>query len=96
MRDRYPDPQGHLGVETVMFNTYGSRVGKINPHNFDSQWAKIRQEVYNGKFTPLNPLVLHITGHSGGGTQVMSGWNMVKNLHFEQHGKNGNAWYDQV
>jgi hypothetical protein len=33
---------------------------------------------------------------AGGGTQVMSGWNMVKNIHFELHGKDGKAWYDEV
>jgi len=78
-RDRYPDPRGNRGVETVMFNSFGYRVGKISPANFDSQWRKIRDAVYEG-----------------GGTQVMSGWNMIKNLHFELHGKNGAAWYDEV
>lgn len=43
-----PDPQGHRGVETVMFNTCGYRVGKIGPDNFEQQWAKIRQTVYEG------------------------------------------------
>jgi hypothetical protein len=98
MRDQYPDPQGNRGVETVMFNSFGYRVGKISPANFDSQWRKIRDTVYEGKSFTLEPKLsfLHVIGHSGGGTQVMSGWNMIKNLHFEVHGKNGAAWYDEV
>jgi hypothetical protein len=98
MRDRYPDPQGNRGVETVMFNSYGYRVGKIGPANFDFQWRKIREAVYSGKSctSNRNHTFLCWIGHSGGGTQVMSGWNLVKNLHFELHGKNGNAWYDDV
>jgi hypothetical protein len=98
MRDRYPDPQGNRGVETVLFNSLGFRVGKIGPTNFDSQWRKIRQAVYDGKSYTLHPRThfLHVIGYSGGGTQVMSGWNMIKNLHFELHGQNGKAWYDEV
>jgi len=79
MRDRFPDPQGHRGVETVIFNSQGYQVGKIGPGNFEQKWGTIRETVYRG-----------------GGTQVMTGWNMVKNLHFELHGKNGNAWYDET
>jgi hypothetical protein len=49
MRDHFPDPQGHHGVETVLFNSGGFRLGKIGPHNFNQQWAKIQDMVYRGK-----------------------------------------------
>jgi hypothetical protein len=32
----------------------------------------------------------------GGGTQVMSGWNLVKNAHFARHGAEGKSWWDPV
>lgn len=78
-RDQFPDPNGHRGVETVMFNSSAMRLGKIDHLNFEQQWATIRDRVY-----------------SGGGTCVMRGWNQCKNLHFELHGGNGNAYYDPV
>ena len=49
IRDRYPDPQGHRGVETVIFNTTAERLGKIGPSNFESQWGRIRDKVYSGE-----------------------------------------------
>jgi hypothetical protein len=51
MRDRFPDPEGHCGVETVLFNSDGFRLGKIGPHNFEQQWTKIRDIVYRGKLS---------------------------------------------
>jgi hypothetical protein len=33
---------------------------------------------------------------TGGGTQVMKGWQLIKNLHFNLHGGNGKAWYDEI
>jgi hypothetical protein len=83
VKKRYPDlpylEDVNCGVETVMFNSYGYRVGKINATNFEARWTEIRNAVY-----------------SGGGTQIMSGWNLVKSIHFELHGGNGNAWYDDI
>jgi hypothetical protein len=89
-RDRFPDPQGHHGVETVLFNSSGVRLGKIGSRNFDQQWASIRDMVYRGKHGFLRII------HAGGGTAVMTGYNIAKNLHFELHGGNGNAWYDST
>jgi hypothetical protein len=79
VRDHFPDPQGHRGVETVLFNSTGFQIGKVGPDNFEQQFARIRDTVYRG-----------------GGTQVMKGWQLIKNLHFNHHGGNGNAWYDEV
>jgi len=47
-RDHYPDPQGHRGVETVLFNSTGFKLGKIGPDNFERQWGRIRDTVYRG------------------------------------------------
>lgn len=98
MRDRFPDSEGHRGVETVIFNSKGYRVGKIGPGNFNQKWETIREAVYRGKSIerPQQTYTLTVTVNPGGGTQVMTGWNTVKNLHFELHGKNGNAWYDET
>lgn len=48
-RDQYPDPQGHKGVQTVTFNTIAESLGKTNHLNFESQWQKIHDRVYDGK-----------------------------------------------
>lgn len=32
--------------------------------------------------------------YRGGGTQVMTGWNKVKEAHFRKHGGDGKAWKD--
>jgi hypothetical protein len=52
MRDRFPDPHGQRGVETVLFNSNGFRIGKVGPYNFENQWNTIRDTVYQGKFSP--------------------------------------------
>jgi hypothetical protein len=49
MRDRFPDPEGRRGVETVLFNSSGFRLGKVGPDNFEAQWTRIRDMVYRGK-----------------------------------------------
>jgi hypothetical protein len=49
-RDRFPDPEGHQGVETVVFNSSGFRLGKVGTYNFDQQWQKIQDKVLEGMF----------------------------------------------
>ena len=48
-RDQFPDPNGHRGVETVMFNSSAMRLGKIDHLNFEQHWATIRDRVYSGE-----------------------------------------------
>ena len=54
VKKRYPDlpylEDVNCGVETVMFNSYGYRVGKINATNFEARWTEIRDAVYSGKY----------------------------------------------
>ncbi|CAD6582759.1 MAG: hypothetical protein TREMPRED_003380 [Tremellales sp. Tagirdzhanova-0007] len=66
-RDHYHAPDEEGGIRTVLFNSYGRDIGKLNVHNFPNKWGEIQMSV-------------------GLGTQVMAGWQRVKQLHFEKHG----------
>jgi hypothetical protein len=57
VRDHFPDPQGHRGVETVLFNSTGFQIGKVGPDNFEQQFARIRDTVYRG--TILHLIIIH-------------------------------------
>jgi hypothetical protein len=49
VRDRFPDPQGDRGVETVLFNSKGFQIGKVGHENFEEKFAAIREMIYKGK-----------------------------------------------
>ncbi|KAF7982305.1 hypothetical protein HWV62_28984 [Athelia sp. TMB] len=88
IRDRYPDPQGHRGVETVIFNTTAERLGKIGPSNFESQWGKIQHKVYSGGGTCvmsgwLQCKALHFETHGGNGNAYYDkvyGWQATSRM----------------
>jgi hypothetical protein len=49
VRDRFPDPQGHRGVETVLFNSTGFQIGKVDSGNFEEKFTEIRETIDRGE-----------------------------------------------
>jgi hypothetical protein len=89
-----------LGLETICFNSYGHKLGKINWNNFDSKWAKISdvRPILSSLLPPLssrtNIRIIPQLVYRGGATQVMTGWQLIKETHFAKHGGEGKSWRD--
>ncbi|KAE9408332.1 hypothetical protein BT96DRAFT_913932 [Gymnopus androsaceus JB14] len=65
------------GIDTVTFSSWGTYIGQLSTHNFESDWRS------------------RVT--LGGGTQVMQGWQVVKNTYFQhQHKYFGHGRYDNI
>lgn len=78
-----------MEVRDSYANQGGAGVETVTFNNFAVSLGKINFNNFEAKWQQIEQLV-----QRGGGTQVMSGWQKIKELHFQKHGGGGKAWKD--
>lgn len=83
IRDSYSSDQDQNGGGGM------AGVETICFNNYGHTLGKLNYNNFESKWSQIQNLV-----YNGGGTQVMVGWQKVKEAHFRKHGGNGKAWKD--